>query len=1467
MKTLQNTNHKRQLGKPGWLLYFIILPGILAIAFSIAKGQAPCNSLTQLTFANDGSGNTLSSGNIITNQFRAAYGIDVRAFGAGSNPDVAMIFDSSNPTGGDVDLGTPNAQYGGPGIGNGGASNNQPLGNLLILSEDNSQSNPNDAAAGGELRMDFVLPTYVSSMTLVDLDNNGNKIKITYNGGQDRTINLPNLGDNSVFVANINQTNVNRIRLILCGSGGLANLAFCDEVTNPTVTIGGPDSVCFGGTATISAQINGGVAPFSYAWSNSATTQNITVGGGSYSVTITDDLGATATANHTIVAPGQAVAVGGSTSSFSGNVQVSCAGGQDGWINSGAFGGFGNYTYLWSNNATTANISNLGPGTYSVTVTDQFGCQCGGSWTLTAPSPMQLSLSKTDASCNGSATGSASVLVNGGSPPYTFNWSNNSSTASANNLPAGNFSVTVTDQNNCVQVGSIAVGQPAALSAVLVPTDANCNNTASGSINCQANGGTSPYTYLWSNNSTSASPANLVAGTYSVTITDAKGCILTQSATVGQPASGLSVNPIVSSPSCNGASNGSINAQASGGVGPYTYLWSDNSTGSTLNNVGAGNYSVTVWDLNACQMVANVTVSDPPSLTANLIPTDAACFGTPGGSIACQTTGGTAPYTYLWSNGATVASPNNLQAGTYTVNITDANGCTFSQNATVGQPASAVTATASVTHADCNGGNGSINIQANGGTGPYIYLWSNNATTASLYGVPAGTYSLVISDQNNCQFTVSANIQEPAAITALLTPTDVNCFGDSSGSISCLANGGTQPYTYLWSNGATVASPGNLPAGTYTVTITDANNCTMSQTATVSQSATALNGTPTVTNASCMGSATGGVSVQATGGVPPYTYLWSNNDTTSSLNNVPAGNYYLSIWDMNECQVIVNVTVGEPTEITALLGSNDVDCHGANSGSLDCQVSGGVGPYTYLWSNGATVASPTNLIAGTYVVTVTDANGCTFTDSVVVSQPAAALDVTATVTDVSCFGGANGSIATTITGGTPPYSLAGTGGDAAPSLNQLTAGTYGITISDANGCEMSVNATVNQPVSALQLSLDVAHPTCDQADGSIAPQISGGTAPYTITAVRQSIESGVDLEHLAAGSYTVTVTDANGCEISASAVLEPANSILIAESSILADCENNDSGEIALTVNSTGSPLSFAWSNGSTGQNATDLSSGIYMVTITDEAGSCEAVESFEIPLPLEIDPVVRRVTCPGKNDGSIELNISGGSAPYHVLWGNSVSDHALYDLGSGHYSAQIVDSFGCQLGFSDFLEEMPAPIADAGRDISLEDCESSVRLTATAPSSGETGSWSALQSDLGIEFPGYASTMVQNLNQDAGNVFVWTVDRDGCSASDTTVVRVSCSPCNPVAPELLTPNHDGANDVYLIGSMPVNSNLMIMNRWGNKVYEVKNYQNDWAGTNQQGQPLPEGTYFVLLDYLCEGAGKKTLKGFVHVER
>ncbi len=184
---------------------------------------------------------------------------------------------------------------------------------------------------------------------------------------------------------------------------------------------------------------------------NSASSPNITVGSGSYTVTITDFIGATTTATHTVVAPNQPVSVGGSTSS----AQVSCSGGQDGWINSGTTGGFGNYTYLWSNNATTANISNLGAGTYSLTVTDQFGCQCGGSWTLTSPSPVQLSLTQTDANCNGSLTGAATVLVSGGNQPYSYSWSNNTSSASISNVAAGNYFVTVTDQNNCAQVGSI----------------------------------------------------------------------------------------------------------------------------------------------------------------------------------------------------------------------------------------------------------------------------------------------------------------------------------------------------------------------------------------------------------------------------------------------------------------------------------------------------------------------------------------------------------------------------------------------------------------------------------------------------------------------------------------------------------------------------------------------------------------------------------------------------------------------------------------------------------------------------------------------------------------------------------------------------------------------------------------------------------------------------------------------------
>jgi hypothetical protein len=321
--------------------------------------------------------------------------------------------------------------------------------------------------------------------------------------------------------------------------------------------------------------------------------------------------------------------------------------------------------------------------------------------------------------------------------------------------------------------------------------------------------------------------------------------------------------------------------------------------------------------------------------------------------------------------------------------ITDANGCTATVNATVTQPATAVSGTTVVTNIACNGAsNGAINLTPAGGTAPYTFNWGGGITTEDRTGLAAGTYTVIITDANGCTATVNATVTQPAtAVSGTTVVTNIACNGASNGAINLTPAGGTAPYTFNWGGGITTEDRTGLAAGTYTVIITDANGCTATVNATVTQPATAVSGTTVVTNIACNGASNGAINLTPAGGTAPYTFNWGGGITTEDRTGLAAGTYTVIITDANGCTATVNATVTQPIALTATVSQTNVSCNGGSNGTATITVSGGTAPYTYSWSpSGGTGAIATGLAAGTYTVTVTDANSCTVTRTVTITQ-------------------------------------------------------------------------------------------------------------------------------------------------------------------------------------------------------------------------------------------------------------------------------------------------------------------------------------------------------------------------------------------------------------------------------------------------------------------------------------------------
>ncbi|MBI4947029.1 MAG: gliding motility-associated C-terminal domain-containing protein, partial [Bacteroidetes bacterium] len=508
--------------------------------------------------------------------------------------------------------------------------------------------------------------------------------------------------------------------------------------------------------------------------------------------------------------------------------------------------------------------------------------------------------------------------------------------------------------------------------------------------------GTPTYTYQWNDGQTTSSATGLTAGNYFVAIIDSKGCQTNNSLSVAEPASAISGILIPVNPSC-GFSNGTVSSQVSGGMGPYSYLWTPGAfTSQNISSVGPGNYILQVTDAASCTATFSVTLTNIPGPTAVVSSVNnVSCFGGNNGSATATILQGTAPYTYSWTPyGGNDTTATSLIAGTYSVHVTDALGCTISASAVVTEPIPVNVSISSVTPVSCRGGNnGASTVSVSGGTPNYSYLWNNGQTNASATGFVAGTYTVTVSDQNTCSASITINISQPAfvlvaSITSALNP---SCFG-GTGSATAASTGGTIPYFYSWSTTPVQTSnTAIVKAGSYTVTVTDANGCTSSSNVTLSQP------TQVITSAGpndtiCLIPALVTLTSTASGGTGTYSYVWhpSGQINSGTLNITPSSSitYTVIAYDQNGC-------TGTPDTATAMVYSLAAANVKVTSLSPICpgqpsfvyvQPSGSQGPFTYQWSPnvgtgpGAYVVTPAQ--PTTYSVTVTNHCGTSVTDTV-----------------------------------------------------------------------------------------------------------------------------------------------------------------------------------------------------------------------------------------------------------------------------------------------------------------------------------------------------------------------------------------------------------------------------------------------------------------------------------------------------
>ncbi len=1019
--------------------------------------------------------------------------------------------------------------------------------------------------------------------------------------------------------------------------------------------------------------------------------------------------------------------------------------------------------------------------------------------------------------------------------------------------------------------------------------------------------------------------SGLAVGTYNVTVTLAGGATVTGSGQV--QASNISIPTpqlTISNVKCNGDKNGSISLSLAGGVTPYTYAWtgpggfSDNT--EDIDSLAPGIYTLLVTDAAGCSFTSQpYTVSQPAVFTASLATSqNVTCFGSSTGKADINVSGGTQmpTTTYAWKTvpgGQSVSSvknPTNLAIGTYNVTVTDNNGCTTTlpNPVTITGPSSALSVATPVqkTNVVCYGANtGSISLNISGGwSGNYTVSWNPMIPGgANPINIPAGAYIPTVTDQGGCtlQLTPIVINQPPAITPGSPVVVDNKCSGDGDGAISIQVSGGNgAPFSVLWNGGLVGETISNLAGDDYIPTVTDGIGCTFVLPAiTVNEPDPILPTLETVTDAT-PGMNNGAISFDLTGGTSPYTISWTGpagfTASTEDIANLKPGDYVLNVTDANGCKYSKTYNVGPNFSV---LATATPAC--GNDGCLNIQIAGGTTPFLISWTGAGGIAgsSTTNdntisictFAKGVYNVTVADNAGNVFplgAINVPGLQPAL---VSPSVTNPNqTF--ANGSIILNAVPDTVAMTYHWTGPNGFMSTsNAITnrdSGQYIVTVTNPNsGCTAVYTWHLVRQWPALVTSVGTTtNPTClGSANGSINLSVEGGNPGYTYvwSGPNNFAATTKNITGLASGIYSVTISDQNGTTSVLSSTLTSQSSLAVTNVNELSNFggfqvsgADNCDGVASVVFTGGVGASTILWSNGVTTSTNQTLCGGDYSVVVTDNLG-CTASWSDNLTAPPAIAPaaaVISEISCHGECDGVARVTVSGGKAPYTVKWSNNQIDQVpaagLYsqsvNLCGGNYSVTITDVLGATKTVSIPVVD-PAPLDIVFSELvpqSFNSCDGELIATVPGANPPLTFTWAG---NLGHSGDGQRADGLC-----AGEIVQFIViDAFGCQGFGIDTLPYPEDGCLQVRPVITPGEQDGNNDfVYISCIEGIDNTIEIYNRWGQLVYQAKNYDNGatrWEGTNKAGQPLAEGVYFYVLNYTDPVKGPQQQKGYINLLR
>ncbi|MEM9933007.1 MAG: gliding motility-associated C-terminal domain-containing protein [Bacteroidota bacterium] len=925
--------------------------------------------------------------------------------------------------------------------------------------------------------------------------------------------------------------------------------------------------------------------------------------------------------------------------------------------------------------------------TYTLTVSNACGTEIEDVDVKVSP-PINANIAITNISCFGADDGGLSVVTTGGTGNLTYTWSPALPTnAVQSNLAPGAYEVIVADENSCTDTANAQVVQPPLLElAVVEKKDVSCSDASNGLISVAATGGIPSYqysldgfTYLDINTYT-----GLQAGAYIVSVRDQNGCVT--STAPQQVLSPAKLNVLVTgqvNPSCN-TTFGSIAVIGDGGTPAYEYsIDGTNYTTATLfDGLGPGTYTLDIRDANNCSASTEtqiLEITDPFGFVDSLA--NISCFDEEDGVVVIEAAGGTPGYEYSLDGQAFGLDSvfTDLGPGQHIVVIRDDLGCAFAVNFDIDEPTELTAIIGSQSPPSCNGlSDGAAVIIGNGGTPTYQFRQGAGpfSPVNNFSNLASGTSTFEIQDANGCVAEVNISLFEPDLLEiAVDSISPVVCNGERNGFISLSADGGTPNYLYSLdgNNFFNVSEFISLSPGDYTFYSRDANSCVDSVDVVMTEPPI-LNPIIIDTNPiSCFGESSGLIEIDAEGGVPPYSF--SNDNVTfgaiTTFGQLGAGTYSFFVRDAQGCVREINQTLLEPTPLFFQSSSANVSCNGTNDGFASVEVSGGITPYTYAWSNGETGSTVSDLSGGLLAVVITDANGCTLTETFdIIQNPPLIIDSLISQ-DVSCFGAQDGVARVVTSGGTGVISYAWSDNSTNPNNFGLSGGTYAVTISDTEDCTIQDSVVINEPDSLFIEIQRQEDARCQLTNGLISIEAVGGTPTYEYMWDTDPPTDQTTLTNLSGGTYTVTVVDANDCQVESIISIDSLASPVADFTPVWTERDSSvwdPQGTNFLNLSTGAVRFEWTFGDGNISDETNPLNEyidpGTYWVTLTafDALGECPSVDSLLLELIPRGNVFLPNAFSPN-NDGfndefkPVGLQINEFKMSIFDQWGNLIKE------------------------------------------------------------------------------------------------------------------------------------------------------------------------------------------------------------------